>query len=351
MKHIDGKAWVRLLLSLVLLVIIVVIVAAGVAWQRYARFVRTPLAVQGTSQTLDIARGSSLDRIVATLRARKLTSARTLYWRALAMRMGVEHALDAGEYVLKSGMTPPQFLQMLASGKVLQHDFTLVDGWTFKQVRAALAKTPELVHASTGLTGAQIMQRIGAGNRKPEGWFLPQTYAYVKGDTDLDVLKRAYQAMRKVLVVQWAQRDPDVPLTTPYQALILASLVEKETANASERPRIAGVFVRRLKLGMPLQTDPTIIYGLGDRYNGDITFKDLRIDTPYNTYLHKGLPPTPIAMPGLPAIHAALHPAEGNALYFVARGDGSGRHVFSATLAEQNRAVACYQLKKKNQCR
>lgn len=343
MKRMHGGVGLRLLLGVVLFA---VIAAAGMAWQQYSQFVNAPLTVRGDGQTLVIPRGTSFKKIVATLHARKLTTAPDLYWRALAMRLHVVDSLNAGEYALKSGMTPAVLLQHLAAGKVLQHDFTLVDGWTFKEVRAALAATPDLVHDSADLSAAQIMQRVGAKGKNPEGRFLPETYAYVKGDTDMDLLKRAYQAMQTVLATQWKQRDKDVPLTSPYQALILASIVEKETARADERPRIAGVFVRRLKLGMPLQTDPTIIYGLGDSYHGDITWKDLRTDTPYNTYLHKGLPPTPIAMPGKPAIHAALHPAKGHALYFVARGDGSGRHVFSATLTEHNRAVRCYQLKR-----
>lgn len=343
MRRTKGGAGLRLLLALVLFALLA---GGGIFWHDYSRFVHSPLAVRGQGQTLDIARGTSFKQIVATMRARKLSSAPSLYWRLLAMRMHVVHSLDAGEYAITPGMTPPILLQHMASGQVVQYSFTLVDGWTFKQVREALAKAPKLVHNSAALNDAQIMQRLGATGKNPEGRFLPETYAYVNGDSDMDLLKRAYQALRKTLAAEWKQRASDVPLDSPYQALILASLVEKETARADERPRIAGVFTRRLKLGMPLQTDPTIIYGMGDKYHGDITWKALRTDTPYNTYLHKGLPPTPIAMPGKPAIHAALHPAPGKALYFVARGDGTGRHVFSATLAGQNRAVACYQLKR-----
>ncbi len=343
MRRIGGRIWWRLL---VLLLVVIVVASAVWVWRDYSRFVHTPLAVHGKTGTLDIARGTSFKQIVATLRARKLSDAPAWYWRALAMRMGVVQSLDAGEYALTPGITPPVLLRHMAAGQVIQHDITLVDGWTFRQVRAALAQAPELVHASTGLDDATIMRRIGAAGKQPEGRFLPETYAYVKGDSDLDVLRRAYHAMQVVLAAQWKTRAPDLPVQSPYQALILASIVEKETARADERARIAGVFVRRLKLGMPLQTDPTVIYGMGSHYHGDITWKALQTDTPYNTYLHKGLPPTPIAMPGKPAIHAALHPAKGKALYFVARNDGTGRHVFSATLAEQNRAVACYQLKR-----
>lgn len=341
MRRAKGGVGLRLLLGLVLFA---VIAAAGIAWHDYSRFVDASLAVRGQGQTLNIARGTSFKQIIATLRERKLTSAPPLYWRALAMRMGVVSSLNAGEYALTPGITPPLLLKHMATGQVVQHNFTLVDGWSFKQVRAALAEESGLVHDSAQLSNAQIMQRVGAADKKAEGWFLPETYAYVKGDSDLDILQRSYDAMQKLLASEWKQRDQSVPLDSPYQALILASIVEKETARADERPRIAGVFVRRLERGMPLQTDPTIIYGMGENYHGDITWKALRTDTPYNTYLHKGLTPTPIAMPGQPAIHAALHPAKGAALYFVARGDGSGRHVFSDTLAAHNRAVACYQL-------
>lgn len=332
--------------SLLALVAIAVIVAGSVEWHAYRQFVEAPLATHGQGQTIDIKRGTSFDAIVNTLRSRRLSGAPALYWRLLAWQLGVVKSLDAGEYALKPGMTPRDLLLAMAEGKVVQYDFTIVDGWTFKELRQALAKAPKLVHASTDLDGEQVMQRIGAGERSPEGWFLPETYAYVKGDTDLSVLKRAWQAMQTLLSAQWPKRDPDVPLQSPYQALILASIVEKETARADERPRIAGVFTRRLKIGMPLQTDPAVIYGMGDKYHGDITTKALHTDTPYNTYLHKGLPPTPIAMPGKAALLAVLHPAPGKALYFVARGDGTGRHVFSATLAEHDRAVACYQLKR-----
>jgi UPF0755 protein len=230
----------------------------------------------------------------------------------------------------------------MAEGCVVQHMFTLVDGWTFAQVRAALAQAPKLRHTLQNLSDAQVAQRLGIDEPNPEGWLLPQTYAYVLGDSDLDVLRRAHAAMQRTLAADWAARAPGLPLRTPYQALILASIVEKESALASERPRIAGVFVRRLEIGMKLQTDPSVIYGLGAAYHGDITRKDLETDTAYNTYTRYGLPPTPICMPGAPALQAALHPAPGKALYFVARGNGT--HQFSDTLQEQNQAVDKYIL-------
>ncbi|MER3547411.1 MAG: endolytic transglycosylase MltG, partial [Rhodanobacteraceae bacterium] len=192
------------------------------------------------------------------------------------------------------------------------------------------------------LSNDELMTRLGAGGRSPEGEFMPDTYDYVLGMSDLDLLKRAHAAIQAYLKAQWSKRDPGVPLQTPYQALILASIVEKETAQANERPQIAGVFERRLKLGMKLETDPTVIYGLGSAYDGRIHTRDLQADTPYNTYTRTGLPPTPIALPGRAAIDAVLHPAPGDALYFVSRGDGT--HVFSSTLEEHNRNVAIYQL-------
>jgi len=336
-----GRAASRILAWVVLLA---VLAAAVAGWYDFDRFTRTPLAVGAQRQTLDVARGSSLRGIVAQLRAREFTHAPSLYWRLLAERMRVADRLHAGEYAIDPGVTPGQLLDAMAAGRVLQRDFTIVDGWTFRQLREALAKVPTLRHDDAALDDAEVMRRIGAAGEKPEGRFLPETYAYVKGDSDLDILKRAHQAMERTLAELWPGRDKDLPLATPYDALILASIVEKETGRAEERSKIAGVFMRRLENHMLLQTDPAVIYGMGASYAGNIRRSDLLADTPYNTYLHAGLPPTPIALPGRPAILAALHPAPGKALYFVARGDGS--HVFASSLAEHNRNVACYQLKR-----
>ncbi|MGB8636162.1 MAG: endolytic transglycosylase MltG [Rhodanobacteraceae bacterium] len=343
MKRMAGGAMARVLLGLVLFALLA---AAGIAWSDYSRFLHAPLSVKRDGSSLLIKSGSSFRQIVDQLEQRKLSGAPFLYWRFLATRMGVTESLHAGEYALPQGIEPGALLHMLAAGKVLQHKFTIVDGWTFAQVRHALDTDPLLVHATRELDNATIMQRIGAGGQDPEGRFLPETYAFTRGTRDLDLLARAHGDMDKVLAHAWQQRADGLPLDSPYQALILASIVEKETARADERARIAGVFVRRLQRGMALATDPTVIYGMGSRYDGNITRRDLKTDTPYNTYLRAGLPPTPIAMPGKAAIEAALHPAAGKSLYFVARGDGTGRHVFSATLAAHNRAVACYQLKR-----
>jgi UPF0755 protein len=337
----QGRALWRGLIVLVLLA-----VAGGVAygWMDYQRFVGTPLAVTPQTPSVDVAKGSSLRDVVVQLREQQVTASRPLYWRVLAEQLRVAGRLHAGEYALTVGMTPRELLLNMAAGKVLQRNFTIVDGWNFRDLRQALAKADRLRQDGAGLDDAALMAKIGAPGEMPEGRFLPETYAYVKGDSDLDILRRAHAAMAKMLDTLWAQRDKDVPLATPYDALILASIVEKETGRADERARIAGVFVRRLQTHMLLQTDPTVIYGMGESYTGNIHKSDLTTDTPYNTYTRAGLPPTPIAMAGKPAIEAALHPAAGSELYFVARGDGT--HVFSSTLDEHNRNVACFQLKR-----
>jgi UPF0755 protein len=329
----------------ILLVVLVAIIAAGSwLWFDWARFARSPLAVPAAGQSIDVARGASFKDIVRDLRNRKASQASPLYWRLLAMQMHASGRLHAGEYALRPGMTPRDLIGDMASGRVMQRNFTIVDGWTFADLRRALAAVDTISHDTAGVDDADLMKQLGAEGDTPEGRFLPETYAYVKGDTDSSILKRAYAAMSKTLDGAWAGRAQDLPLASPYEALILASIVEKETGRADERPRIAGVFVRRLQQHILLQTDPTVIYGMGAAYAGNIHKSDLTTDTPYNTYMRVGLPPTPIALPGRAAIQAALHPAEGKELYFVARGDGS--HVFSSTLEEHNRAVACYQLKR-----
>lgn len=328
-----------------LLLILVLACAGAVAWlwRDFTRFSTTPLHVSASNESIDIGRGTSFKDIVHQLRGEGLSTSTPLYWRLLAERMHVAGRLHAGEYAIVPGITPQQLLTNMAQGKVLQRDVTIVDGWNFRDVLQALDKADKLKHDTAGLDDAAIMQKIGASDEKPEGQFLPETYAYVRGDSDLDVLRRAHEAMTKTLAALWAQRAPNLPLTKPYDALILASIVEKETGRADERSRVAGVFIRRLQKNMLLQTDPSVIYGMGSSYAGTIHKSDLTTDTPYNTYTRPGLPPTPIAMPGKLSIQAALHPASGDELYFVARGDGT--HIFASTLEEQNRNVACYQLK------
>ena len=262
-----------------------------------------------------------------------------LYW--WFRLSGQARLIRAGSYEIEAGASPRSLLQKLVRGEEALRAVTLVEGWNFSQVKAALAKAEQLKSESKGLPDYMIMKVLGRPGLHPEGRFFPDTYTYAKGSSDLALLRRAMRAMDKNLDAVWRQRLPDTPLKTPEQALILASIVEKETGRASDRPMIAGVFANRLRIGMMLQTDPTVIYGLGDAFDGNLHKRDLQTDTPWNTYTRAGLPPTPIAMPGKPALLAAVRPAAGKALYFVARGDGSSE--FSASLEEHNRAVNKYQ--------
>ena len=255
---------------------------------------------------------------------------------------GQARQIKAGSYELASGTTPRKLLRMLVRGEESLKSVTLVEGWTFSQVRAALQKAEQLAPDTFGLSPEIIMQELNKPGVHPEGRFFPDTYTYAKGSSDLAVLKRAARAMDQRLAVVWALRSPATPLKTPEEALILASIVEKETGKSADRPQIGGVFSNRLRIGMPLQTDPTVIYGLGKQFDGLLRKRDLLSDTPYNTYTRVGLPPTPIAMPGRAALLAAVQPAPTKALYFVARNDGSGSSQFSASLDEHNRAVNKY---------
>ncbi|WP_291186001.1 endolytic transglycosylase MltG [Dokdonella sp.] len=335
-----------LLLALVLLGLLAA--AAAVGWYDYRRFTDSPLPIARADATIDVARGASYRDILAQLRREGLAGSGTLddlRWRALGRELGVAGRLHAGEYALPQGLTPRELLRRMEAGQVVQHRFTIIDGWTFKQLRVALANETGLAQTLPTLSDEDIAKKFAVAEGNPEGWFLPETYSFVKGEADVDVLNRAHAAMKKALDKAWAGRDAgSVKLDSPYQALILASIVEKETGRPDERPLIAGVFLRRLQFRMRLQTDPTVIYGLGASYDGNIRKRDLETDTPYNTYTRDGLPPTPIALPGVPALEAAMHPTPGDALYFVARGDGS--HEFTPTLDEHNRAVQKYQLRR-----
>ncbi len=265
----------------------------------------------------------------------------SLVW--LARITGRERSLKAGEYRFRDGITVLELLEQVNAGRVVEYPVVLVEGWNFSQFLQALAATPKLTQTVTGLSPRTIMERLGHAGQHPEGMFYPDTYFFSTGHTDLMILTRAYEKMQTLLQREWESREANLPLRNAYDALILASIVEKETGNAEERRSIAGVFINRLRRGMRLQTDPTVIYGMGAAYNGNIRLSDLRRDTPYNTYTRAGLPPTPIAMPGREAIAAAVHPADTRALYFVARGDGS--HIFSENLQEHNNAVIQFQVK------
>lgn len=254
---------------------------------------------------------------------------------------GKDRQIKAGSYELAPGATPRALLQKLVQGEEALRTVTLVEGWTFAQMREALLTSEQLKPDTKGLDARQIMEKLGRTGVAAEGRFFPDTYAYAKGSSDLVLLQRAARAMDKKLDAAWTQRAADSPLKSPEQALILASIVEKETGKGSDRPQIAGVFTNRMRLGMPLQTDPTVIYGMGAKFDGNLRKRDLQTDTPWNSYTRRGLPPTPIAMPGKSALLAAVLPAQTKALYFVARGDGSSQ--FSATLDEHNQAVNKYQ--------
>jgi len=293
---------------------------------------------------LDVPSGTTPNRMFYRMQSDGLLDEAVwlrLYWR---FNMAGT-ALHTGEYRLKPGMTMGELFEAWRRGDVVQYTLTLVEGWNFRQVRSALARHETLEHTLDGLSDAEVMDKLGHAGVFPEGRFFPDTYRFVRGMSDVELLQQAYQRLDEVLAKEWAARAADLPYRDPYQALIMASLVEKETGIVQERGQIAGVFIRRLRLGMMLQTDPTVIYGMGERYNGRITRADLRAPTPYNTYTMTGLPPTPIAMVGREAIHAALNPSDGTSLYFVARGDGS--HVFSDDLDNHNSAVREFQLKRR----
>jgi UPF0755 protein len=285
--------------------------------------------------------GSGVSQVARDLRSAGVIDER---WTitAWAYLQDQTRAVRAGEYRIDAGLTIKQLLDKFVRGEVIRHAVTFIEGWNFAQVRSALAALPRVRHTLGELPAREIMAQLGQESEHPEGRFFPDTYTYITGDADLDILSRAYQRMKQVLEEEWVDRAQGLILTSPDEALTLASIIEKETGLASERELISAVFHNRLKLAMRLQADPTVIYGLGDGFDGNLTRKHLRTDHEYNTYTRRGLTPTPIAMPGRGAIRAALHPADSKALYFVARGDGS--HEFSATLEAHNRAVIRYQL-------
>ncbi|SCW90825.1 MULTISPECIES: endolytic transglycosylase MltG [unclassified Pseudomonas] len=312
------------------------------AWKIHSAL-QQPLNIT-QEELLDVPNGTTPTGTLKRLEADGLI--KDAFWLRIYWRFNLaDQPLHSGEYRMMPGMTMEGLIAVWKRGEVVQYSVTLVEGWNFRQVRAALAKDEKLQQTLTNLSDSQVMDRLGHSGVFPEGRFFPDTYRFVRGTSDVDLLKKAYDRLEDVLAKEWAQRSADVPYTLPYQALIMASLVEKETGVPQERGQIAGVFVRRMRLGMLLQTDPTVIYGLGERYTGKLTRAHLKEENPYNTYLIPGLPPTPIAMVGREAIHAALNPAPGNSLYFVARGDGS--HVFSDDLESHNNAVREFQLKRR----
>lgn len=314
---------------------------AGGLWLDYRAFESRPVALSEPSLIIDIPRGTSLRGL-----ARRMTDAGLLdhpyYFIVMAYRQGDQARIKAGEFELTAGMTPREVLARITSGQVVQYPVTLVEGWTFRQAVAAIEAQERFSGELASLDDAALMAALGRPGEHPEGRLFPDTYSFPRDTPRLAVLRRAFERMEQVLAEEWEKRVEGLPIDTPYEALILASIIEKETGVAAERHEIAGVFTRRLQKGMRLQTDPTVIYGMGERYDGRIRRADLQEATPYNTYVINGLPPTPIALPGRASIRAALAPADGETLYFVSRGDGS--HVFSVTLDEHNRAVRRYIL-------
>lgn len=328
--------------KLIGLAVLVSSLLVGWAWMEYEEFITTPLRIADGSVVYQVRKGASLAAVARDLeQAGMIEDARYLQW--YGRFTGLANQIRAGEYRLSADLVPDGLLALLVSGKSVTYSLTLLEGWNIRQVRAAVSAHEALEQTLQGVDDAQLMARLGRQGEHPEGRFFPDTYHFTRGMSDLEFLRRALHTMDEELAASWAERAEDLPLADPYEALILASIIEKETGQPDERPAIAGVFARRLRKGMKLQTDPTVIYGMGERYDGNIRRSDLETDTPYNTYVHAGLPPTPICMPGREALRAAVNPAPGETLYFVSRGDGS--HVFSATLQEHNAAVRKYQLK------
>ena len=314
------------------------VLGAGTVW-----WLHHPLPLKADPVELSIeARASARVVAQAAVDAGVQVNPKLLYWWFRVS--GYSRQIKAGNYEVGAGVTPRSLLTKLVRGEEAQRVVTLVEGATFREVRAALLKADQLRPDSQGMSDSLVMEKLGRPNLHPEGRFFPDTYNYAKGSSDLAVLMRAMRAMDQRLEAAWQQRAPDLALQSSQEALILASIVEKETGRPVDRPMISGVFNNRLRIGMRLQTDPTVIYGLGDKFDGNLRKRDLLADTPWNTYTRSGLPPTPIAMPGRASLLAALHPAKTKALYFVARGDGTSE--FSASLQEHNRAVNKFQLRK-----
>lgn len=330
--------------KIIVCVLLALMVASGDwAWRDYQSALYAP-AVRGNPVVIEIDKGDSFNQIIDKLLIQNLDF-KPFWFKVIAVQENASKKLKTGEYELAPGLTLPEILAQFVQGKTRQYAITFPEGWSFKEILQEVKSNPSLEHTLHDVDNDALMLQLGADIKHPEGMFFPDTYFFEKHTTDVALLKRAYDKMQSVLKQEWQHKMESLPFKTPYEALILASIVEKETGVVTERPLIAGVFMRRLQIGMLLQTDPTVIYGMGENYQGNITYKDLKTVTPYNTYVIKGLPPTPIAMPGRDAIYAALHPDNSNTLYFVARGDGT--HEFSATLKDHNMAVDSFQRKKK----
>jgi UPF0755 protein len=318
-----------------IIVLLAVIAAGFFYWSQQAI-----IKAGGASIPFAVTSGSGV-RGAAQEVARSGVPVQPLLLEALVRLSGKAGRIKAGSYELEPGVSPQRLVEQLVRGEFAQHSLVVIEGWTFRQMRQAIAENTALKHDTVNLSDAELLAKVAPDYQQPEGLFFPDTYLFAKGASDLQIYTRAHALMQKKLVVGWSNRAPDLPYKTPYEALVMASIIEKETGQKADRDLIAGVFVNRLRKGMLLQTDPTVIYGMGERYRGNIRKRDLQTDTPYNTYTRAGLPPTPIALPGAAALAAALNPARTDALYFVARGDGTSH--FSGTLNEHNQAVNKYQ--------
>ena len=332
----------KFLFSSLLSVVFAGLLYAGWLYIDMQKTLDEPLIVKNSPMLFTVNAGDSM-KVISKRLSKAGAYDHPEFLRMTARVSKLDSQIKVGEYEITEGMTANDFLTLVTEGKVVQHSVILVEGLTFRQYLKSLASKDDLKKELTGMTDAEIMSKLGKPDEHPEGLFFPDNYFYTSGSSDLDILKRAYDAMEKMTKKLWEEREKDLPYKNAYEALTMASIIEKETGRADERSTIAGVFVRRLQKDMKLQTDPTVIYGVGPEFDGNITRKHLRTDTPYNTYTRKGLPPSPIAMFGEASLKAALHPAKGDALFFVAKGDGS--HYFSATYKEHNKAVTKYQLK------
>jgi len=330
------RSVVRLIKFLILSGVSVALLAAAGLYY----YAHSELVLKQSPVTFEVQPGSSLKAVATQLAAAGVVEQPELFV-LLARLRGDSTKLKAGNYEFGRSLTPLELLNRITRGDVTQVAITFVEGWTFRQIRQALRDHPQVRPETATLTEAELLQKLGIAQPAAEGWFFPDTYYFSEGASDLAILRRAHQLMLRHLEQEWARRAPDLPLQSPTEALILASIVEKETGRPEERGLVAAVFINRLRIGMRLQTDPSVIYGMGDAFDGNIRKRDLSTDTPYNTYTRAGLPPTPIAMPGLDALRATLNPASSDALYFVARGDGTSE--FSRKLSEHERAVTRYQ--------
>ena len=332
------------LFQLFIVMTLLLLAATAITMSLYRSFQVAEISVPEEGMIYTIPAGTSLKQLAFDLQRHGIID-QPRFFVMLGRELDAARSLKTGEYTLLRGMTPRSLLELVTEGQVIQYSLTVIEGQTFREMLTRIASHAVIEHTLEGLDDGEIMARLGHPGEHPEGRFLPDTYNFPRSTTDLAFLQRAYNAMTDQLQQAWEERQEGLPLKSAEEALILASIVEKETGRAEERPVIAGVFVRRLQKGMKLQTDPTVIYGMGSSFDGNIRLRDLRKDTPYNTYTRSGLPPTPIALPGADAIHAVLHPAAGNSLYFVAMGEG--RHYFSSTLKQHNLAVDKFQRKKK----